>query len=182
MKNKNFKLLLTSNSIAYFAFQLIGPFMAIFLNQIGGGIENLGMLYGVSLLFNSVASFYVGKFSDKIGRKPFLVISSILSSVFILGYLYVKNLSQLYVLQAVYGINNAAWSISEQAFLADITKKRTRGKMIGIYNLILGILMSIGLMIGGMLIGKFGFKIIFYSVSILNLISVIFLVMINEKK
>jgi len=93
MKNKNFKLLLTSNSIAYFAFQLIGPFMAIFLNQIGGGIENLGMLYGVSLLFNSVASFYVGKFSDKIGRKPFLVISSILSSVFILGYLYVKNLS-----------------------------------------------------------------------------------------
>jgi MFS family permease len=182
MKNKNFRLLLYSNSIAYFAFQFIGPFFVIFLNQKGGSIENLGMLYGISVLMNAITAFYTGRFSDKMGRKPFLIVSGIAVSFTTVAYIYVKSLFQLYALQVLNGIFTAMWAISEQAMLADVTTKTTRGKMMGVYNFVLGILMSIGLMSGGFLIGKFGFEVIFWGVAIINLISMVFIFFIKEKE
>lgn len=180
-KRLNYKLMLSSNAIAYFAFQLIGPFFVLFINQKGGGIENLGLLFGVSLLANSITTYFIGKATDKFGRKPFLIISAFASSIIIIIYIYVQNLPQLYILQIFSGINSSVWGISETTFMADITHKRTRGKALGFYNMFLGIIAAVGLMIGGFAIGKFGFEIIFWFVGIISFLSTIILFWIKEK-
>ena len=127
MKEKfNYRLMLLSNSIACLAFNLIGPFFVLFINKLGGSLENLGLLFGMSILANSIASYFIGKYSDRFGRKPFLLLSSFLSSVIIVLYIYITNLPQLYALQIANGINTAMWMTSERIFMADITKKETR--------------------------------------------------------
>ncbi len=182
MKHKlNYRLMLSSNGVAVFAFQLIGPFFVIFLNNIGGGIENLGLLFGVSVLVSSIATYFIGKAGDKFGRKPFLILSSFGASIITILYLYVQNLPQLYGLQIMNGIVSAMWGISDEAFMADITHKKTRGKSLGFYNMFLGIIGAIGLMLGGFIIGKFGFEIIFWFVGIMSVISGIILFWIKEK-
>ncbi|MBM3303579.1 MAG: MFS transporter [Candidatus Aenigmarchaeota archaeon] len=178
----NYRLMLSSNGIAYFAFSLIGPFFVLFINQIGGSIENLGMLYGVSVLASSVTTYLVGRFSDKFGRKPFLLVSSFLSSLIIILYLYVQNLSQLYILQAANGINTAIWQISENTFMADITHRKTRGRVLGFYNMVLGIISAVALMLGGFVVSKFGFSVIFWFVGITSFISAIILFFLKEKR
>ena len=90
-KGLNYKLMLSSNAISHFAFQLIGPFFVLFINQKGGGIENLGLLFGLALMVNSITAYFIGYMVDKFGRKTFLVLSAFLSSVIIVLYLYVQT-------------------------------------------------------------------------------------------
>jgi len=178
----NYKIMLSANGIALFALQLIGPFFVLFINQKGGSIENLGLLFGVSLLASSVTSYLIGRITDKIGRKPFLILSEFMAGVLIIFYLYIQNLPQLYALQIAGGINSAIWGISEASFMADITSKKTRGKSWGFYSMVLGIISAIGLMLGGFAIGKFGFKFMFWVVAIMSFVSTIILFFIKEKK
>jgi len=183
MKYKfNYRLMLASNGIAVFAFQLIGPFFVIFLNDIGGGIENLGLLFGAGLLASAIATYFIGKASDKFGRKPFLILSSFGAGITTILYLYVQNLPQLYTLQIFSGIVGAMWGISEGTFMSDITHKKTRGKSFGFYEMFLGIIGAVGLMIGGFVIGKFGFEIIFWFVGIMSILSGIIFLWIREKR
>ncbi len=171
-----------SMAIAVFAVQLIGPFFVIFLQQKGGGIEQLGILFGVSVLASSLTMYYIGRWTDTIGRKPFLIVGSILASVITILYLYVQSLPQLYILQIAFGINSAMWEISERSFMADITPKKTRGRELGFYEMILGIIAAIGLMMGGFIIGKFGFSAIFWFIAISLLVSTIPLFWIREAR
>lgn len=178
----NYRIMLSANGIALFALQLIGPFFVLFINQKGGSIENLGLLFGSNLLAKAIATYYIGKASDKFGRKPFLILSQFIAGILIICYLYVQNLPQLYALQIIGGLNSATWGIAEASFMGDITFKKTRGRVLGFYNMFLGIISAIGLMLGGFAIGKFGFKIIFWAVAIISFISIIILLWIKENK
>jgi len=66
--------------------------------------------------------------------------------------------------------------------MADITQKKTRGKSLGFYNMFIGILIGIGMMIGGFAINKFGYTLIFWIVGLFSLLSAIFFWMIKEKR
>jgi len=178
----NYRLMLSFNAVSFFAFSLIGPFFVLYINKMGGGIENLGLLFGVSLLAASITTYFVGRISDKIGRKPFLVLSSILSSIIIILFLYVGNLPQLYVLQIINGIDNAIWQTSETTFIADMTHKKTRGRSLGFYNMFNGIVSAIAIMLSGFVINKFGFQVIFWVVGIISFLSTIILIFLKERR
>ena len=68
------------------------------------------------------------------------------------------------------------------AFLGDVTQKRRRGIQIGKYNAIIGVFSAFAIIIGGMLISKFGFRIIFYAISSLFFISTSLLFLIKERR
>ncbi|MEM5847189.1 MAG: MFS transporter [Candidatus Aenigmatarchaeota archaeon] len=177
----NFEILLLSTSIASFASGLIGPFYVLYINKLGGAIENFGIAYGLLILTNSLASYFSGKYSDRLGRKMFLIASNIASAIIILFYLFVSALWHLFFLQILNGLINAMWNVAETTFLADITKKKTRGLMVGKYRGVIGLLTGIAVMVSGMIIGKFGFELMFYIYSFIVGISTLPLFFIEEK-
>lgn len=73
------------------------------------------------------------------------------------------------------------WNVAETTFLADITKKKTRGLMVGKYRGVIGLLTGIAVMVSGMIIGKFGFELMFYIYSFIVGISTLPLFFIEEK-
>ena len=60
---------------------------------------------------------------------------------------------------------------SEHSFLGDITEKQKRGTEIGKYGVFVGIAEALAIFIGGFLVGKFGFEIMFYIISIIFVVS-----------
>jgi MFS family permease len=181
IKNRTFKIFIFSNSLIALAFGLFGSFYLIFINKIGGSIENFGFAVGLVILFRAITSFVAGKYSDKIGRKPFLIIGGYSSVIIVLLYTLINSLWQLYALQIFNGIISAIFEISEQAFLGDITYKNKRGSDLGKYFATIGIVEAISVFIGGVLVGKFGFKIIFYLVSLIFFISTTIMLKLKEK-
>lgn len=153
------------------AFGLFGPFYLIFINNIGGSIENFGIAVGLVALAGALMSLFAGRYSDKVGRKPFLIIGGYSSALIVFLYTIINSIWQLYLLQIFSGLIISIFETSESAYLADITESKKRGADIGKYEAYVGFAEAFAIFIGGFLAGKFGFEIIFYVVSVIFVIS-----------
>lgn len=180
-KENNYKVFLFSNSILGLAFGLFSPFWMIFLKDFGGSMEQFGFAIGLMIFAQAIASYFAGKYSDKFGRKIFLIIGGFILSAVIFGYTVINSLIQLYILQIINGITSAMQMTMETSFLGDTTKKASRGINVGKYHTIVGIVTGLAMMAGGFVAGQLGFEIIFYITSILVLISTIILLFIKNK-
>lgn len=177
----NYRIFLFSNSALAFAIGLFVPFWIIFIRDFGGNVEQFGFAIGLMSLAYSITSYFAGKYSDKLGRKIFLIIGGFGLSGVILGYTLITSLFQLYILQIINGVVNSMHRTMETTFLGDMTKKPSRGLNIGKYDAIVGVMAAVAIMSGGFIAGKLGFKIIFYITSGVIFISTLMLFYIKEK-
>ncbi len=168
---KNLRIFTFSNSLMALAFGLFGPFYLIFINEIGGSIENFGIAVGLVVLSGAFVSLVAGKYSDTIGRKPLLIIGGYASGVIVFLYTVIGSVWQLYLLQIFSGIIISIFETSETAYLADITEKQGRGADIGRYDAYVGFAEALAIFAGGFLAGEFGFEFVFYIVSVVFLVS-----------
>ncbi|MFH1623364.1 MAG: MFS transporter [Candidatus Aenigmatarchaeota archaeon] len=176
----NFSYLLISSLITALMGGIFGPFYVLYVQKIGG-LENFGFAFGIFTIASSLTSYVVGRYSDRIGRKPFMIFSSFVGAVLMLAYTFITSVAQLFVIQLFFGINDAIWSISEKTFLGDITKKKSRGRTMGKYDLAIGLMQGIAMLFGGILVNRMGFEIIFYLMAAANVVSTIPLFFIKER-
>jgi MFS family permease len=181
MKLDNFRLLLLSTSVSTFVGSILGPFYILYVKNLGGTLENFGLAFGLMAIAQSFTYYFIGKYSDKFGRKPFLVFSNVLAAATILAYVFIRSVLQLFTVQVIYGIEGAIWGISEMAFLGDVTKKKSRGSKIGKYKTIIGFLSGIAIIIGGIAAQRLGVESLFYVTSFFTFVSTIPLLYIKEK-
>ena len=163
-----------------FAFGLFGPFYLIFINKIGGSIENFGIAVGLVVLTGALTSLIAGKYSDNFGRRPFLLIGGYASAIIVFLYTVIGSLWELYILQILSGLIASIFETSESAFLGDITQKTNRGRDVGKYNSYIGITEALAIFVGGFLAASFGFEIVFYIVSVIFLVSTTFMFKLKE--
>jgi len=179
-KKRNLRIFTFTVSLMALASGLFGPFYFIFINDLGGSIENFGIAVGLVVLSGALTSFIVGRTSDKFGRKPFLIIAGYSSAIMVFLYTVIGAIWQLYLLQIFNGLVLAIFETSEASFLGDITEKQKRGTAIGKYDSIIGIAEAIAIFMGGFLAGKFGFEIVFYAVSVIFIISATIMFKLKE--
>ncbi|MBD3259838.1 MFS transporter [Candidatus Woesearchaeota archaeon] len=179
-RKRNLRIFTFSNSLIALAFGLFGPFYLIFINDIGGSIENFGIAVGLVVLSGSLTSLIVGRFSDRIGRKPFLIFGGYVSALIVLFYAVIGSLWQLYLLQILSGMVAALFETSESAFLGDITEKEKRGSDIGKYDALVGLSEAAAIFIGGFLVSRFGFELVFIIVALIFVVSTSFMLMLRE--
>src|SRR3989338_5295527 len=103
----NYRLFLLSNSSLAFALGLFMPFWIVFLQDFGGSIEQFGFSIGLMMLAQSITSYFVGRYSDKFGRKVFLIIGGFILSGIVFAYTLITSLVHLYVLQIINGITSS---------------------------------------------------------------------------
>ena len=180
-KRKNFRIFTFSNSLMALAVGLFGPFYYIFINDMGGSIENFGIAAGLLVLSGALFSLFAGKFSDKIGRKPFLIIGGFASAIIVFLYTVIDTTWQLYLLQIFSGIITAGFETAEGAYLGDLTDYSKRGEEVGKYDALIGVFEATAIIAGGFLAGRFGFETVFYIVSFICLISTLFMLRLKEK-
>jgi MFS family permease len=178
---KDIKWLTYSQSIAILASSLVFPFYLLFIRGVGVNFSEFGIAYGIFTISSALVHKWIGKSSDKIGRKIFLLLNSWGMAIIFIIFPLVTNMSQVYILQAILGIFGAMQKTSEKAILADFTDKGNRGERIGVYHGWLSIFGGIAVMIGGYLVDLFTLEIIFYIGSIFFFISGLLSLKIKEK-
>lgn len=181
-RNKTLNLFIFSNILLAIATGLFLPFYLVFIDKIGGSIENFGFALGFIALSGALTSLIFGKYSDKIGRKPFFIISGYFSALIVLLYTLVNLLWQLYLIQILSGFIIALFEISESSFLGDLTRKNNRGSEFGKYYAIIGIIEASAIFLGSWLAEKFSFKVMAYLVSAIFIIATSFILRISERK
>lgn len=161
-------------------FGIIIPVLPFYAEEIGASPTELGLLMAIYSLMQLIFAPMWGRVSDRIGRKPVIMIGIIgLSfSFFLMGMS--TQLWMLFAARIIGGFLSAANMPTVMAYVADITTDEDRGKGMGVIGAATGLGFIFGPAIGGVF-SKMALSLPFYIAAILSLIT-FFLVLLVLKE
>lgn len=130
-------------------FGIIIPVMPFYAEEIGASPTQLGLLMAVYSLMQLLFAPIWGRISDRIGRKPVMMIGifGLAVSFFLMGFS--TELWMLFAARIIGGILSSANMPTVMAYVADITSEADRGKGMGIIGASVGLGFIFGPAIGG---------------------------------
>jgi len=154
-------------------FGIIIPLLPFYANEFQAGPTALGVLIASFAIMQFFFSPLLGKASDKKGRKPILLISLLISFISFTIFSFANSYFMLLFSRIIAGI--ATERAVAQAYIADVTDKKTRTKEMGKIGAALGAGFIIGPALGGIL-STYGFSIPGYAAMILTLINILLVI------
>lgn len=141
----------------------------------------IGILLGVSMGLQGFLMTPVGKFSDKIGRKPFITFGLVGTSIVLSLYALSHDLYLLIVAQILNAFVFASISTGGSAFVADVSPKLKYNEAMGYLSSSITFGAVSGTILSGILAEFFGLRAMFAVLAILPVIGlVIVLSRVNE--
>jgi DHA1 family multidrug resistance protein-like MFS transporter len=157
-------------------FGIIIPVLPFYAEEIGASPAQLGLLMAVYSLTQLIVAPMWGRISDRIGRKPVIMIGILgLAISFFLTALSTE-LWMLFAARILGGFLSSANMPTAMAYVADITTSENRGKGMGVIGAATGLGFVFGPAIGGVL-SKISLSMPFYIAAALSFIT-FFLVLI----
>lgn len=157
-------------------FGLIIPVLPTYAHELKASDTMVGLLIASYSIMQFVFTPFWGRLSDKLGRRPILLISLVASSIGYLIWGLSNSLELLFLSRLVAGFGNANIAVA-QAYITDITTQENRAKGMGLVGAAFGLGFVIGPAIGGLCVGL-GLQtvgLIAAGFSILDLILTLFL-------
>jgi len=135
--------------------------MPIYLTELGASITQVGLIFTLTSVVVLILQIFGGWVSDSIGRLRSIAIGSV-GGIFgfvavLLAPTWQWMLAALCVLQFPYALVGPSFG----AFIAENSTTENRGKVYGITDTIFQITGVIGPPVGGLLVGRYGFKMMF---------------------
>lgn len=136
--------------VGLLGFGIILPLLPLYAARFGASPFEAGMLLASYSLMQLVATPYLGALSDRIGRRPVLIISQVgtVLSFVLLGV--ANSLPLLFAARILDGISGGNISTA-QAYISDITEEKDRAKAFGVIGAAFGLGFILGPAIGGIL-------------------------------
>ena len=144
-------------------FGIIIPLLPYYAEHFGASGLTVGLLTTSYSLAQFVFAPVWGRLSDRIGRRPVLLGSLILTGVSYLVFAIANSLPVLFVSRVFAGIAGATLSTA-QAYIADTTTPENRTKGMGLIGAAFGMGFIFGPAMGGVL-SKWGFSVPAYAAS-----------------
>jgi DHA1 family multidrug resistance protein-like MFS transporter len=153
-------------------FGIIIPVLPFYAKEIGANPTQLGLLMAVYSFMQLLFAPVWGRVSDRIGRKPVMMIG-----IFGLGLsFFIQAIStqlwMLFIARIIGGILSSANMPTAMAYVADITSEENRGKGMGIIGAATGLGFVFGPAIGG-IFSKINLSMPFYLASASSFITLV---------
>ena len=158
--------------VVMLGFGLVIPIFPFFVEKMGAGGRELGLLVATSALLEFIFAPVWGGISDRIGRKPVLMIGVLGYGLSSLLFGLSTQLWMLFASRALSGVLSSATLVTSLAYAGDTTTVEDRGKGMGILGaaMALGVILGPGL--GGWLAGD-SLSRPFFIASALSLLSLL---------
>ncbi|GBG93717.1 major facilitator superfamily transporter [Ligilactobacillus salitolerans] len=165
-------ILIFSEFLVCLGISIVIPVMPFLRNELHLSAFDMGIMSALFAFAQFVASPIIGRISDRIGRKPILVLGLFLFVISQFLFAITNNLILFDVSRVIGGIAAAMSVPTEMALAADITTKKYRARVIGW----LSAAFSGGLILGpglGGLLANFDYKLPFWTAGVLGAISMV---------
>jgi len=149
----------------YFAFGFLEVYLPLRLADAGWSAWQIGPLFTVQVLATALAKPLMGRLTDRFGRVVMIVGGLALGGV----GLALLSLLQSYVLLAIcsglFGLGLAAVTAAAAALVTDLAHENAYGAAMGVLSSIMDVGQSSGPIVGGLLVGAFGYRTAFTGVA-----------------
>jgi DHA1 family multidrug resistance protein-like MFS transporter len=134
-------------------FGIVIPLMPFYITHFGASGSALGLLMAVYSIMQFIFAPFWGRLSDRVGRKPVLLIG-VLGYALAFGLMgFSQSLLMLILARALAGVLSSATLPTAMAYIADITEAKDRSRGVGLMGAAMGLGMIFGPMLGGLMSG-----------------------------
>lgn len=148
---KHLVLLFISIFLVGMGFSIIMPVLPYYAESLGANAFQLGMLITVYAICQFIFAPIWGAYSDRMGRKPVLLIGVLGFAVTFILFGYATQLWMLYLIRIAGGILSCATMPTAMAYVGDSTSLEKRGQAMGLVGAAMGMGMIFGPAVGGLL-------------------------------
>lgn len=138
-------------------FGLVIPILPNFAKSIGASALQVGIIAGVYSLMNFIFANFWGTLSDRIGRRPVILVSVLITSASYVLFGFANSLILLFLSRLLAGIGSANFGAA-QAYITDISSPEERPKAMGMLGAAFGLGFIFGPLVGGLLKVNFGIE------------------------
>jgi MFS family permease len=172
------RILITSATQAfqYMAIGTLQAFLPLYGLSVGLNEAQVGLLFGAQVVVTVLSKPMLGRWSDRIGRKPVIFIGLFLSAVMTAGIPWMNSFESLMVLAAGFGFGVALVTSSVSALVADLCQEKHYGSAMGLFGTIMDIGHASGPILAGLLIARFDYATAFAVVAVLLILSAVLFV------
>lgn len=172
--------LLCASSVLFMAsFNMIIPELPSYLESIGGK-DHKGLIIGLFATTAALSRPFSGKLADSIGRIPVMIIGPLVCTFLGLLYPLIATVWGFLILRFLHGFSTGFKPTGTTAYLADITPFANRGEAMGMLGVAGSIGMASGPVLGSFIAKEFSLDIMFWTSSVLALLSITVLLGMKE--
>ncbi len=150
---------------------LMIPLLPFYAERMGASPAQVGWLMGIYAACQLVSGPILGRLSDRMGRKPLLIVSQAGTCLGFLVTAFAPNLWVVFLARAIDGATAGNLSLA-QAYISDITKPEERTKSFGV----IGIAFALGFLVGPGISGflaQYDFRYPIFGAALLSAASIV---------
>ncbi len=153
--NRNTWIMFFSILMVGMGFSIIMPVLPFYVTSMGASAFQLGMLITVYALCQFIFAPIWGNYSDRVGRRPVLIVGVIGFAITFIMMGLSTQLWMLFAARIAGGIFSCAVLPTAMAYVGDTTSYEKRGSSMGLVGASMGMGMIFGPAIGGLLSGYY---------------------------
>jgi MFS family permease len=151
----------------YVGYGAFAGFFPIYAYRIGLNDAEIALVMGIQLATTMLAKPFSGWLSDRLGRKPMILVGLCLCAVTLPLIPRLVSLRLLFQVSALFGLGAAIVTPSTTALVADLVKVGRMGSAMGIFGTIWDIGEASGPILAGFLIASLGYAPAFTLIALL---------------
>ncbi len=161
------------------SFNMIVPELPSFLSSLGGG-EHKGLIIALFTVTALISRPFSGKLADRIGRKPVIMLGSLVCFACSMMYPWLTTVFGFLFLRLLHGFSTGFTPTGQTAYLGDIIPAARRGEAMGYLGTAGTLGMAGGPALGGWLSSLYSLDVMFYCSSGFAILSSVIVFTIKE--
>ncbi|MFM9838901.1 MAG: MFS transporter [Cyclobacteriaceae bacterium] len=174
-----FWLLCVSSVLFFSSFSMIIPELPEFLTNLGGA-DYKGFIISLFTLTAMLSRPFSGKLTDLLGRKPVMIVGSLVCFVCSFLYPILTTVAGFFLLRLIHGFSTGFTPTGVAAYITDTIPANKRGEAMGWIGTAGAVGMAGGPALGGAVANNFGLEAMFYISSFFALGAVAIMIRMAE--
>jgi DHA1 family tetracycline resistance protein-like MFS transporter len=149
---------------------IVLPLLPFYIEKYGGSPSVYGLLAATYAICQLFSGPLLGQISDRVGRRPLLIVSQIGTFIGFLILGFSTSLWMIFISRVIDGATAGNLSLA-QAYISDVTSPQNRAKALGIIGIAFGVGFPVGTSISGFL-SKYGYSYPAWAAAFLSFASI----------
>jgi multidrug resistance protein len=168
-----FASLFFATATAQIGLGIISPILPLYAKTFAATGLQIGLVFAAFSISRAVLGPFVGRLSDRIGRKPLILAGLAVYAAVSVLYAVAANLWQLGIFRFVQGIASVMVTPIAQAYVGDLTPPGSEGRTLNAFYASQFIGMAIGPVLGGGIGAAWSYEASFLVMGALSVVSLV---------
>jgi len=181
IKNKNFAIFLATIFLTNISGITFVSFLSLYMkDKLTSSNTIIGWAFSIAAVTEVPCMLYLGALSDKIGRKPLIVVALFSYPLRLFLYTIVSQPYLILPIQLLHGFTFGVFYVASVAFVSDIASE-SRGTALGLYNTASNAGSAVGSGLAGVISNNYGLIYMYQFMTVFSFIpALLFTIMAKE--